>query len=159
MRKGDLIFVKNKGWLFDRVRKVTNSDFDHIAICVSDKYLIEATPTRGVAREKISKYAMDEYEACRLKDEYRDNVNSMVSYCESKLGKKYDLLQVLSLYILIILGIGRTVDPLDVREAFVCSELIGQGAEEAGIIFAEDVAIDRLTPADIYNSDKLEKIS
>lgn len=158
MRRGDLIFVKNRGWLFDRVRRVLKSEFDHIAICCSDTHLVEATPTRGVAKEKISKYDSATHSVCRLKDEYRGNLNIMVSYCESKVGKKYDLLQVISLYILIILGIKRTIDPLDIMEAFVCSELIGQGAERADIIFAEGVAIDRLTPADIYNSDKLEKL-
>ena len=158
MIKGDLIFIRNKGWLFDRVRKTLGSEFDHVAICISDTALVEATPTRGVAREDIHKYDSATHCVCRLKDEYRDNLNIMISYCESKVGKKYDLIQVISLYILIILGIKRTVDPIDIGDAFVCSELISQGAESAGIIFADGVAIDRLTPADIYSSDKLEKL-
>ena len=158
MRKGDLIFVKNKGWLFDRVRKITESEFDHIAIFVSEDEIIEATPTRGVARVNVGKYDQVTHSVCRIKDEHRGELNKMVSYCIDKIGRKYDLLQAISIYILIILGIKRTVNPLDIRNAFVCSELIGQAAEEAGVIFKDGVAIDRLTPADIYNSEKLVKI-
>jgi len=158
MKAGDLIFVKNNGWIFKRIRDVLDSEYDHIAICVSDKYLVEATPTRGVAREDITKYDSAIHSVCRLRDEYKSNISKMVSYCESKIGSNYDLLQLISLYILIILGVRRNIDPLDVREAFVCSELVGQGAEEAGIIFVDGVATDRLTPEDIYNSEKLEKI-
>lgn len=158
MKKGDLIFVRNNGWLFNRIRQVTNSEFDHLALCISDSHLIEATPTRGVARAFITKYDSTTHSVCRFNDEYKSNIDTLVSYCESKLGRKYDLLQVISLYILILLGIKTSTNPLDIREAFVCSELVGQGAEEAGIIFADGVATDRLTPGDIYNSDKLEKI-
>ena len=158
MKIGDIIFVKNKGWIFDRVRSVIDSDFDHIAVCVSGTHLVEATPTRGVAKEKISKYDSVTHSVCRLKHGYKGHIKSLVSYCESKVGKRYDVLQLISLYILILLGIKRTIAPIDIREAFVCSELIGQGAYSAGIELIEGVEVDRLTPGDIYESDKLEKV-
>ena len=158
IQRGDLIFVKNKGFLFDKIRKLLNCEYDHIGIMLTDNTLIDATPFKGVAVRSLKEFYNCNVAFYRLKEDYRKHIEDMLSYCSSNVGCKYDLLQIISLYFLIIFNIKKTFDPLDIARAFVCSELIAQAAEFSGFKFNSYIATDRLTPTDIQYSEVLERV-
>ena len=150
---GDILLVRNGGCLFKRIRDLTNSEFDHAAIFIAEDKVIESIPVGVVIRDFSKVYKNSNYKICRLTDQSR--VPKMVEYCLSNLGKHYDFLQLLSLYILVGLRVKRTVEPIEFKNAFICTELISQAAEFAGFRFQDGVANDRITPQDIYSSNKV----
>jgi len=160
-KTGDIIFVKNKGWLFNNIRDLTDSDFDHVGILsVGDTIMvIDATPLAGVAMRPIECFRNNEYKVYRLKAPYQSFADKMIDYCENNMGRSYDFIQALCLYVMIAFKMKTTLDPVDIRNAFVCSELISQAAEYAGFYFVDNkIATDRITPADILYSNKLYEV-
>ena len=158
MIKGDIILVKNNGRLFDRIRQIMDTEYDHVAIALTDNSVIDATPTHGVAVRKLEVFNGLDTQVYRLKNQYRPNIDKMIDYCLDKVGSKYDILQIICLYFFIILGVKKTLNPLDVHNAFVCIELVAQAAESSGFSFDETMATDRITPAEIMVSDKVLKV-
>jgi hypothetical protein len=59
---------------------------------------------------------------------------------------------------MIALRIKRELDPIDIKNAFVCSELVSQAGEYAGVKFMAG-ATDRVTPADIVSSGLLYEVT
>jgi len=156
--RGDIILVRNNGALFDKIRKAMRSEYDHVGIMLTENTLIDATPTSGVAVRKLEVFDGLDVKVYRLKNQYLPNIDKMLDYCLDKVGSRYDIIQTLCLYIFIILGIKKTLNPIDMQNAFVCSELVAQAAEFSGFSFNEDMATDRITPADIITSDKVLKV-
>ena len=54
--KGNLLFVKNYTWLGNRIRSLTNSEFNHIGIFVDNNELVEATLFGGVVQSSLDKF-------------------------------------------------------------------------------------------------------
>jgi hypothetical protein len=159
-KTGDLILVRNKGWIFSNIRKMTGSEFDHVGMLyVGDTTMvIDATPLSGVSIRGIEVFWNNFYRVYRFKSPYQPVVpEKMVEYCKSKVGSWYDIVQALCLYIMIALRIKRELDPIDMKNAFVCSELVSQAGEYAGVKFMVG-ATDRVTPADIVNSGLLYEV-
>lgn len=158
---GDLILVKNRGWIFDNIRKMTGSEFDHVGMLyVGDTIMvIDATPFSGVSIRNIEVFRNNDYQVYRLKAPYQPIVpNKMVEYCKNKVGCWYDIIQAFCLYFMIAFKIKTELDPVDVKNAFVCSELVAQAGEYAGVKFVQG-ATDRVTPGDIVNSGLLFEVS
>lgn len=149
-----LLFVQNKGFLFKRIRKLINSDYDHVALIISDTELIEATPFKGVHIEKIEKYKNTYTRSFNLR--YKELEEPILKYIKSKIGKKYDLLHVLSLYFFILFNIDLKKSPIDLKNSFICSELIVESAEYAGFKFPDGLDTDRITPQDLLNSELIK---
>ena len=158
MIKGDIILVRNKGMLFDRIRSAMNSEYDHVGIMITENTLIDATPTTGVSVRSLEVFNGLDIQIYRLKDQYKPSIDKMIEYCLDKVGSRYDIIQTICLYFLMILGIKKTLNPIDIGNAFVCSELIAQAATFSGFNFDESMATDRITPADIARSDKVLKV-
>jgi uncharacterized protein YycO len=161
-KTGDLIFVKNKGWLFDCIRGTLGSEYDHVGMLyVGDTIMvIDATPLSGVSFRSIADFRNCDRKIMRLKAPYQKHIDKMIEYCKKNVGKKYDVLQAVCLYIMLLLKIKRKVEPVDIENAFVCSELISQAAEYSGFSFAKrKIATDRITPADLAKSGKLFEIT
>lgn len=59
---------------------------------------------------------------------------------------------------MILLGVKKTLNSIDIKNSFVCSELIAQSAEISGFNFRNDMATDRITPPDIMASEKVFKV-
>lgn len=158
IKRGDLLFIKNKGFIFDKIRDVLGGDSDHVAMMLTDNLLVDATPLEGVAIRKLSVYNDVEVSFYRLKEPYQPYLEDMLNYCTANVGCKYDLIQTISLYFCLLFRVSKKINPIDIATAFVCSELIAQAAEKSGFSFNPDMATDRLTPVDIKNSVALERI-
>jgi len=82
----------------------------------------------------------------------------MLVFLEDKLGKKYDFLQLLTLWVFLFFGISRRIEPIDNTHKWICSELIAESAYSAGIRFSDKIDPDCISPADIINSNKVRRI-
>lgn len=151
--RGDILVVKNKGWLFDKIRTMIQADFDHVALYVTDNLIVEATPTAGVKIVDASKYTGQEKKVLELLP--GNDKERLIEFALMKVGTGYDWLNLIALYLQVAFSIQR--DSLDIPNAFLCVELLADGAEYAGFSFKEGVDKDRLTPADIISSDKVKE--
>jgi len=161
--RGDILAIKHYSWFGSRIRKVTNAEYNHVAMFLDDEWLVEAT-FKGVKKTHITDYLEREYKGKLEVDIYRiTNITDierdlMLLFLEDKIGKKYDFLQLLTLWVFIVLGISRRIEPIDNTHKWICSELIAESAYSAGIRFSEKIDPDCIAPADIVNSPRVEKI-
>lgn len=154
---GDIIFVQGRGWISKQIMAVTKCEYSHVAMAISDEMLIEANPRKGVCIRPISKYDKCKKKIMRLKDQTK--VPKMIQFCESKLDGGYDFINALRLVLKFIFRSKRTLSDLDIKEAFICSELLASAAEFSGFCFSENIHDLNITTADILKSEKLECIS
>lgn len=152
-KAGDIIFIVNKNFFFDYLRSIASASFDHVAMFVSQDRVIEAVPLGGVRVRDYKEFMDQDHRIGRINDQIR--VPKMVEYCLKQEGRKYDLLQAICVYFMVLFRIKRSLSPIEIGTAFVCTELIGQSANYAGFKFVDNIDSDRLLPDDIYNSDKV----
>jgi uncharacterized protein YycO len=164
-RKGDLIFVRNYNFIASAIRVVTKGEVNHVAMFKSDREIIEAkfggvavTPYNVfVNDEKLGKldYAIYGWKEGAVSEEA---IDGMIAFMERQIGRKYDFLQLLSIAFFLLFKISLKIEPIDIRQAWLCSELVAEAAYPYGIQFDAKVDPDNMSPQDIMTSDVLEKI-
>ena len=161
IKAGNLIFVRDETFLSWIIRTITKSYYNHIAILISETEVLEALPN-GVFITPLSSYEDREFSH---KLEYRifevdgmtkEQVYKVIEFSKKEVGKKYDFLQLVSIYFFYLFGIPKKYEPIDVTEAWICSELVAEAFEYAGIKFSNDINSDNMTPKDILNSNLLK---
>jgi uncharacterized protein YycO len=162
--RGDIILVKNYSFLGRQIRKVTGGNYNHVGMFISNNKLIEAMFS-GVKITDITGYEIAraegklDFDIYRFKNISQHQIDTTTSFLLDQVGCKYDFLQLLSIFIFFVFHINRTIEPIDIRKAFICSELIAKALEIANIKISEEVDVDNITPFDIEYSEKLEKIT
>jgi len=162
--KGCVLAVKNKGWLSWLIRKIIKCDYNHVGVFVDDERVVEST-FRGVyitpfevfkkRKENGEIYDYAVFEVIGVSEEQKEKV---AQYVLNEVGGGYDLVQLFNIGLFMFLNIARIVEPIDIRHAWVCSELVAEAYESVGIRFIEDVDPDLITPADIVCSKLVRRI-
>jgi len=162
--KGDLILVKHRSLLGRLIRKITKSNFNHVGIFIDDDRVIEAkfsgvvvTPFATLQRAK--RRDILDFEVYRIKNVKKEQIEIMVNFIGSQVGRKYDFVQFFSLGLMLLFHITRRVEPIDIRRRWICSELVAEGAYLAGIRFHENIDPDNITPEDIASSSLVERVN
>jgi len=132
-RPGDYGVVKTNGIVGKLIRVGTLSRWNHAVVCIAGDVLVEARPV-GVSLGKASNYkniAWNQHES--LTDAQRI---SIANYAVDQIGKPYGFLDIFTIF-LRILGL-RSPFPkfwtkLAKRKGFICSELVAESYEQAGI--------------------------
>lgn len=162
--RGSLILVRNKGFVGYLIRKVTNSYWNHVGIVEDDKTIIESTFKNGVVRTDLNDFINDskakklEFALYRIKDISNEQIDTIVKFVSDRIGHKYDFFQFISLFFMFLLRVTRRIEPIDNTNKWLCSELIAEGAYQAGIKFQENIDPDNITPEDIASSDIVVRI-
>lgn len=162
--RGYLLVVHNKSLKCKIVQKITKSYFDHIGIFEDAETIIEANLT-GVKRtsfkeiqDKAKKNKL-EYRIYRIKDITEEQTEIVLNFIEQQVGKKYDLIQLLSIGIMYLLHIARRRPAFDIKQRWICSELIAEGVYEAGLKFSDRFTTDSITPSEIAESPIVELVT
>jgi len=162
----NIILVKSNNFIGKQIRKITDSKYNHIGIFIKENKIIESSFTKGVIITSFDKYKEQaknnklSFDIYKFKKPILEKEWSIArDYLLKQVGNKYDIMQVISLFIFFMLHINRkNVEPIDIEKAFICSELIGKACDKINIKFTEEVDLDNLTPKDIETSDIIEKI-
>ena len=162
----DLILVRTNTFIGKKIREITNSYYNHVGMFIDDENIIESKNGVGVIitpfkkfKELKAKNKID-FAIYRFKQPLKLNELKMVGeYLRSQVGKKYDIMQFLSLLIFFIFHVDRNVNPIDIENAFICSELIGKALALINIFFIQEIELDNLTPKDIEDSSIIEKLN
>jgi len=163
--KGCILAIKNKSWKSWLIRKAIKCDYNHVGIFVDNERIVEST-FKGVyitpfevfkkKKEKGEIYDYAVFEVIGISEEQKEKV---AEYALGEVGNKYDLVQFFNIALFLFLNIARIVEPIDIRHAWVCSELVAEAYDSVGIRFTEDVDPDLITPADIVCSKLVRRIN
>jgi len=163
MKQGNLILVRNYDPVSKIIRKVLKCEYNHVGYFIEDEVIVEAN-FKGVEKVNYSNYfnrklnKKVDYDIYRIQNITEDQIKIMSEFISSKIGQKYDIVQFISIFLMLVLHITRRVEPIELGSRWICSELIAEGAYKAGIEFKEDVDPDNTTPYDIFSSDIIEKV-
>jgi len=166
IKTGDILLVRHYSFIGKMIRKITDCEYNHVGVFVTPTQIVEAT-FGGVKLTDISDYEHRkrkrklDYDIFTFKQPltYRQK-EIIVNFCVDKIGEKYDFFQFISLFFFFLFHINRKdIDPIDCRHAFICSELVAEAFEKAGVTFNSNIDIDNVTPADIARSDIIRKIT
>lgn len=154
---GDIIVVQSNTWLGRAIRFVTRSWASHVAVYVGEGVLFEARPSRA-GYTSIDRYATTDYSwrIYRLKCD-SDSKEMFVEALLRKEGRKYDFLQILYLLVVSLLGLRGKVAVKTSNNRSICSEVIFEALEEAGIKW-DGWRQANVVPGDFENWDMLERI-
>jgi len=150
---GDILLVSSNDIIARLIQYFTKGHYNHVAFMISDTELIEAT-YHGVLLTKLSKYKNKcDYKISSVKNVSLSDRYTMYSFVHCQLGMKYDFIQILSIFFCLLFNIKRNFKPLELKKAFICSELIAEAYDIVGIKFASNVHKDLITPSDIEKSE------
>lgn len=163
MKEGYLIFIRNYSWFGNRIRQLTNCEYNHVGIFIDERNIIEARFV-GVEKTPLDKFLglvierKLDFDIYKFKNISERQLGIMLRFIKKEVGRKYDFIQMLNLGLFLFFGVKRDLEPIDNSKKWFCSELIAEGAYEAGIRFHENIDPDNITPADMLNSGLLEKV-
>ena len=145
VRPGDILLVHSSSIQSKLIQISTKSWWNHCAIAVSAVVLVEAVGS-GVKTAPIDSYAALPADATRWIDTGRtDGQRALaVAYALSRVGRKYNRVEISSIALGIVSGWKFT---FGVDGADICSGLVGEALERAGVTFSKDG--QNLTPADL----------
>ena len=154
---GNILMIKNSFWLSRFIRWITKSDYDHVAIFMNDKYIIEADLS-GVKKTPFEFYKNRvEYKILSVKNISDFDRYVVVEYAKAQIGKSYDYIQLICMGFFYLIKKLRKIEPIDLS-GWVCSELVAESFYEIGIKFSESVDPDNITPKDIYTSSIVKEV-
>jgi len=139
MQPGDLVFVRGNTFFSKLIKKVTGSDITHVALALTDKLIIEAD---GFKRIYIKKLDYKNYEVVPM----NFNIDKFDLYlvCQPYLNKKYDYLNVISLWLKHLL---KGVFPvLNIKNRYTCVEFVVAVLKDLGF------EINAQTPFELFKA-------
>lgn len=157
---GDVILEHGLyGGIFEMlVKKYSKASWTHSAVVVSETEMIDSTEN-GVTIRKIPEYDPDNIGVFRYPRLTKEQKESIVVAAKSHIGKKYDWLQIVGLFIR--LRFNKTFKFLfgKGKEAMICFELTAVIFEEAVIqLFNLSKSSDFVLGNDFVKYSRLERV-
>lgn len=145
VRPADILLVHSTDLQSRLIQTGTGSWWNHVCIAVSAVVLVEAVGS-GVTQRPITQYDALPPDCTRWIDTGRtdDQRALAVAYALSRVGRKYNRAEIASIALGIVSGWKFT---FGVDGADICSGLVGEALERAGVTFSKDG--QNLTPGDL----------
>jgi hypothetical protein len=146
---GSILFIHTSSPLSWIIRKVTKSQFSHVAISISDDnaQIVEADVFKRLGA-KMNPYKNYEVVDVEMNESQREQ---LLIFLKSVYGKQYDYLFILGIFLRLI-GVRRNDMWSDRSNRIMCSELVDDAFLSVGIDLVPNRATDNVTPADLYNA-------
>lgn len=149
MRAGDIVFFHGKGIVSWLIRKVTNGRFNHSAIAISDKLVLESEWNSGVRIRNIEAYEK-EGAIIEVVPMYASmlQVSELHKICNSHVSAKfYDWKQIGKLLLKYVFHI--SLKKRNTRERVICSELCAMVLLDCGMTMDYDII--EFSPQELYD--------
>ena len=164
MKRGDIMLVRGKGFVSHMIRRITRSEWSHVAWVLSEQDLLESDyevfGEKGVQIEPVATYANNKKSIIRLSllEEY---VEKAISIASSKIGHRYDASLFLSLFwrwVLSFVFFWKSSTLRNQRHGWICSELVATPLYESCYFrFRDDIPVENIVPEDIWGAVKSGK--
>ncbi len=145
---GDYFVVKTNGFFGSLIRLGTLSRWNHAGIYIGEGKIIEANP-QGVQVTELNQYSLvawNKHEGITDKQK-----NQIVKYAQELVGKPYAFWDIARLTLRIIglkiFAETKFMRYLSTKDGYICSELVAESYESAGVIFPKSPA--EVTPGDL----------
>jgi hypothetical protein len=157
-----LFFKKNSSFISRTIAKLTKSEFTHVGLIVAyDETTKVATiiESNRFIKTRLSIIQIDNkhavYSTSIMTDEMKRNV---VKFAYKELGKDYDYLQIVGLFISLLFKEKR-IGYFNSKNRLICTELIDIVYLKSGIKRNDNESIGNITPSELlekYNMIKIE---
>ena len=144
MKPGDVVFVEPETFI-GKIISWFDGRFAHVAIAVSDSEVLEANYFID-AKIRPLNYKKIEVVSLNLTDEQREKIPLVA---RSLVGRRYDYLQLLWLFIKQLLGLRGLKNIFNTPSMLICSELVVVVLKEIGYISDYEDLSD-ITPNELY---------
>lgn len=162
LRPGDVLLIEGNTRISVAIKYLTQSSWSHAALCIGDalgapppgreaEVLIEADVSAGVRAVPLSHYLKLHTRICRPIGLTRDEIDQVIHYAVSRLGRQYDVKQIwdLARYLLPtppipgrwrrrLLALG-SADPTRA----ICSTLIAEAFQSVGYPILPQAVLDQ----------------
>lgn len=151
---GDIIFEKGRGPISWCIKKVTNSEYSHVAVYYGNGLVIHSHLLGGVHITNLK--SIGEYDVYRIKEGLTDKQKTLMkSACIDYLGMQYDLPQIFGyLWTAVFEGDNKLNNP----NLVICSELVDILYNVLGYDLLEGRLLGDVTPEQLRESKLIEKI-
>lgn len=154
LETGDLIMEKGTGIIDWGVKKVTNSEYSHVALVYDYPLIIQSHLLSGVHItniDEIGEYDVYRYKGGLSKSQKKIVKESSIQY----LGIDYDLFQIFGyLWTAIFEGRNKFNNP----NLIICSELVDLVYNKLKIYILRDRFLGDITPEEVINPKLFDKI-
>lgn len=149
MKAGDIVFFHSKGIVSWLIRKVSNGDYNHSAIAISDQLVLESEWNSGVRIRNINAYHKEGALITVIPmDITTDQKQQLHQICNSFVSAKfYDWKQIAKLFIKYVFHINCKWK--NTRQKVICSELVAMIMLDTAM--ANDYNIIDFSPQELYN--------
>jgi hypothetical protein len=144
---GDVIFVKTRSPISWAIRKLTKSEWSHVAVIMSDHFLIESDFLKPV-KVRINRYSQTKIVNLNISDEER---LKLVSFLLDQTNRGYDYGRIMGI-LLYLLGFTKNRNLWNDYNKDICCELIIRGLTSLNDVknISPNI-INAITPADVAN--------
>lgn len=141
LQPGDILVERGSGFPAWLVRMLTGSPYTHVALAVGGRQIAEigATFPARVVPFRPSDWTVLRYPGLGLEQKAR-----LARWCRSQVGQRYDWAAIWELGVRLW---GNVHACLESRRRYICTELVLEAYEAAGIYLAP--GCDILTPAEV----------
>jgi hypothetical protein len=144
---GDIIFIRTHSPISWAIRKLTKSEWSHVAVIMSDHFLIESDFLKPV-RIRENRYTQTKIVQLNITNEERLN---LVSFLLDQTNREYDYGRIVGILIY-LLGFTKNRNLWNDYNKDICCELIIRGLTSLNDVknISPDI-INAITPSDVAN--------
>jgi hypothetical protein len=167
LKTGQIVFCSGKYMFSGIIQRLTKSTWSHVAIIYKDEDLgrvliLEAEPYVGIRLIPLSKYLQDYkgkmkpykglmYIADFSEKVSQQNLGKAISFGLDELTRPYDNWEIVRIMLRILFKKGRP----EKNRSYICSELVRDAFEKAGIVFP--MTDTYISPDGIWKDNRVVK--
>jgi uncharacterized protein YycO len=147
---GDVVFVRNSGLLSRTIRRVTDSEWSHVAIYLGEGKVIDTDAFRNVSIHDLSEF--ETFHVKRYEGLTDQEVREIVSYMVERLNEPYDYWQILGFFLEAVFHYNNA---WYMKDKYTCGSLIDRAFLSAGIDLVPWRDTGDVWPEDLFRSPLL----
>jgi hypothetical protein len=153
VKEFDLLFYKGEGIVSNVIKKVTKSDYSHVALVLDDYHLLEADWKKPLSIRHFS-YRAEDYDIYRVEGLMEEHKDRLRRYIVDTINSPYDFALIAS-HLLNYFFKGKIVGS---PNRFDCSEWIDLAFLYAGVDLLPGIAFSTITPEKLVKSPKIKLV-
>lgn len=154
MEKFDLVFYKGNSFVSKIVRKITKSEYSHVALVLDEYHLLEADWRKPLSIRHIS-YKTQEYDVFRVEELTEKQKEYIKEFMMDTLNTPYDFTLILAHLLNYFFKVKLFHSPY----RYDCSEWIDLAFLYAGVDLLPMTKSSTVTPAELSKSPKITMVN
>ena len=155
LKSGDIFVVHGRHLISRIIRIVTDSHWNHATMYIGKGKYIEAN-NEGVEIKNIEEYGEKDIEVYRYKNITKQQQKIIITHALSEKGKKYDVMQLIQLFIYFLFGIRGNAREIGTKNKYLCSELVAESYLAAGLRVYKNYHSTQISPGDFPCSEHFQ---